>query len=45
MTLRWRGIWVGLLAVLMAYLALPSFFSEEERLRSGWIRDEGRSGF
>ncbi len=41
MTLRWRGIWVGLLAVSMAYLALPSFFSDEERLESGWIRDEG----
>ena len=40
MTLRWRGIWVGLLAVMMAYLALPSFFSDEERLASGWIRDE-----
>ncbi len=41
MTLRWRGIWVGLLAVSMAYFALPSFFSDEERLESGWIRDEG----
>ena len=41
MTLRWRGIWVALLAVTMAYLALPSFFSDEERLASGWIRDEG----
>ena len=41
MTLRWRGIWVASLAVTMAYLALPSFFSDEERLASGWIRDEG----
>jgi len=41
MSLRWRGIWVGLLAVSMLYLALPSFFSDEERLASGWIRDEG----
>ncbi len=41
MTLRWRGIWVGLLALVMFYLAVPSFFSEEERLENGWIRDQG----
>ena len=41
MTLRWRGIWVGLLTLVMLYLAVPSFFSEEERLENGWIRDQG----
>jgi len=41
LTLRTRGIWVGFLTLVMLYLALPSFFSDQERLESGWIRDQG----
>jgi preprotein translocase subunit SecD len=40
-TLRWRGIWIGVLVFLMGYFAVPSFFSEQERLASDWILDEG----
>jgi preprotein translocase subunit SecD len=40
-TLRARLIWVGITIALAIYLAVPSFFSPEERQASGWIPDNG----
>jgi preprotein translocase subunit SecD len=40
-SLRNRAIWVGVAALVMALLAYPSFFSEERRLASPWISDQG----
>ena len=41
MSLRGRAIAVGFVAVLALLLAFPSFFSEQARLDSGWIPDQG----
>ncbi len=42
MSLRARWIMIGSITVLMAYLALPSFFSQEERdADHWWLREEG----
>jgi preprotein translocase subunit SecD len=40
-TLRARLIWVGMVVVLGVLLAVPSFFSPEERQGSDWIPDNG----
>jgi preprotein translocase subunit SecD len=40
-TLRWRGIWIGVLGLLMAVFAAPSFFPEKQRLESPWLLDDG----
>ncbi len=39
MSLRGRSILVGIIVVLMAYLAVPSFFSQEQRDASPFLRD------
>ena len=41
MSLRARIIWVSVVVVLGVLLALPSFYSPEERTESGWISDGG----
>ena len=43
MSLRTRTILVGIVASLMALLAIPNFFSEDERLGSVWIADDALS--
>ncbi|MEE8314691.1 MAG: protein translocase subunit SecD [Myxococcota bacterium] len=43
MSLRTRSIVVGIVVVLMALLAFPNLFSEEERLGSFWIADDALS--
>jgi preprotein translocase subunit SecD len=40
-SLRARLIWVGAAVVLMLYLAVPSFFSPEQRDESAWIPNHG----
>jgi preprotein translocase subunit SecD len=40
-SLRGRVISVGLVVVFMAFLAVPSFYSPEERRESPWIADNG----
>ncbi len=40
MSLRTRSVLVGSVVVLMALLAFPNLFSEEERLGSFWIADD-----
>jgi protein-export membrane protein SecD len=39
-SLRTRAIASGLLLVLMIWAAVPSFFSEQERLASPWLSDQ-----
>ncbi|HKC50917.1 MAG TPA: protein translocase subunit SecD [Myxococcota bacterium] len=41
MTLRNRWILIGVVTVMMTYLALPSFFPEKERGKHWWLRSEG----
>ncbi len=41
MSLRGRSVLVMLVAVLALGLSYPSFFSEEQRLASEWIPDQG----
>ena len=42
MSLRARWIMIGTITVLMAYLALPSFFSQEQRdAGHWWLRQDG----
>ncbi len=41
MSLRARVILIGSVALLAVLLAYPSFFSEEQRLASDWISDQG----
>ena len=41
MSLRGRVIWVGAIVVLAAVLAVPSFYSPEERRESPWVADNG----
>ncbi len=43
MSLRTRSVLVGIVVVLMALLAFPNLFSEEERLGSFWIADDALS--
>ena len=43
MSLRSRGILVGVAIALMAVLAFPNLFSEQERLDSIWIADDALS--
>jgi len=40
-TLRNRWILIGVVTVMMTYLALPSFFPEKERGKHWWLRSEG----
>jgi preprotein translocase subunit SecD len=40
-TLRGRWILIAIVTVAMAYLALPSFFSEEQRASHWWLRKDG----
>jgi preprotein translocase subunit SecD len=40
-TLRGRWILIGIVTVMMAYLALPSFFSDEARASHWWLRKDG----
>ena len=41
MSLRARLIWVGAVVVFMGVLAVPNFFTLEERRASPWIADNG----
>ncbi|MFQ5514243.1 MAG: protein translocase subunit SecD [Myxococcota bacterium] len=41
MSLRGRAIWVGLVTLLMTWFAVPSFFSEEERLANPFLPNQG----
>ncbi|HXZ85711.1 MAG TPA: hypothetical protein VEI82_09495, partial [Myxococcota bacterium] len=41
MTLRGRWILIGIVTVLMSYLALPSFFSDEARASHWWLGKDG----
>ncbi len=41
MTLRSRWILIGVVTVMMSYMALPSFFPEKERGKHWWLRSEG----
>jgi preprotein translocase subunit SecD len=41
MSLRARALWIAGVLLMMAWLAYPSFFSEQERLESGFIPDFG----
>jgi preprotein translocase subunit SecD len=40
-TLRSRWILIGVVTVMMSYMALPSFFPEKERGKHWWLRSEG----
>ena len=40
MSLRWKAIWVAVICGLMAWAALPSFFSQEQRDASIWLADD-----
>jgi preprotein translocase subunit SecD len=40
-TLRGRWILIAVVTVVMTYLALPSFFSEEARASHWWLRKDG----
>ena len=41
MSLRARVIWIGGLVVFMGFLAVPNFYTPEERRASPWIADDG----
>ena len=41
MTLRGRWILIGVVTLMMSYLALPSFFPERERGQHWWLRGDG----
>ena len=41
MSLRWRLGSVGALVVLLAYLAVANFFSQEHRKQAWYLPDEG----
>ncbi len=43
MSLRARAILVGIIVAVMSLLAFPNLYSEEERLDSVWIPDDGLS--
>jgi len=40
-TLRGRWILIGVVTLMMSYLALPSFFPERERGQHWWLRGDG----
>ncbi|HXK23584.1 MAG TPA: hypothetical protein VMS55_13005, partial [Myxococcota bacterium] len=41
MSLQSRWILIGVVTLLMSYLALPSFFPESQRGKHWWLRSEG----
>jgi preprotein translocase subunit SecD len=43
MSLRAKVIWISTIAILMALLAFPSFFTEDKRRSSLLIPDQGIS--